>query len=257
VDYDETFSPVVKFVTVRVVLSLALSRDWAVYQLDVKNAFLLDTLTEMVYCSQPTGFVDSASPNLVCQLNRSLYDLKQAPRAWYSRFTSYLASIDFIEAKSDMSLFIYLLPRLPPLCRRHRAHDVHRRPSAHDRRSSTGVRDGPGPLHFLGITAERRSHGLFLHLRQYALDILERASMSDCKPCSTPADIQAKLSEDDGPPVAGALQYLTFSRPDIPYAIHQLCLHMHTSREPHLTVLKRSFATSVAHSMTTFYSDPP
>jgi hypothetical protein len=57
-----------------------------------------------------------------------------------------------------------------------------------------------GPLHhFLSITAERRPQGLFLHQRQYAIDILERAGMSDCKPCSTPVDTQAKLSEDDGP----------------------------------------------------------
>jgi hypothetical protein len=57
-----------------------------------------------------------------------------------------------------------------------------------------------GPLHhFLGITAECRSQGLFLHQRQYTIDILERAGMSDCKPCSTPVDTQAKLSEDDGP----------------------------------------------------------
>jgi hypothetical protein len=90
--------------------------------------------------------------------------------------------------------------------------------------------------------------GLFLHQRQYAIDILEWTSMSDYKPCSTPVDTQAKLSEDDGYPVidvtsyrslTGALQYLTFSHLDIAYAFQQVCLHMHTPREPHLTTLKR------------------
>jgi hypothetical protein len=86
-----------------------------------------------------------------------------------------------------------------------------------------------GPLHdFLGIIAERRPQGLFLHQRQYAIDILERAGMSDCKPCSTLVDTQMKLSKADGPSVTnamsyqsltGVLQYLTFSRPDIAYAI--------------------------------------
>jgi hypothetical protein len=81
VDYDETFIPVVKFATVRTVLPLALSRDWAFHQLDVKNAFLHGTLTETIYCSQPIGFVDKARTDLVCRLNRSLSILKQAPRA--------------------------------------------------------------------------------------------------------------------------------------------------------------------------------
>jgi hypothetical protein len=63
---------------------------------------------ETIYCSQPTGFVDTARPNLVCQINCSLYGLMQALQARYSCFASYLASIYFVEAKSDMSFFIYL-----------------------------------------------------------------------------------------------------------------------------------------------------
>jgi hypothetical protein len=74
------------------------------------------------------------------------------------------------------------------------------------------------------------------------------AGMSNCKPCSTPVDTQVKLSEDNGPSIADAtvyrsltdaLQYLTFSRPDIAYVVQQVCLHMHTTREPHFTALKR------------------
>jgi len=88
VDYDETFSPVVKPATVRTVLSLALSQQWPIHQLDVKNAFLHGTLSETVYCCQPTGFIDIALPDHVCRLNKSLYGLKQAPRPWYSRFAT-------------------------------------------------------------------------------------------------------------------------------------------------------------------------
>jgi hypothetical protein len=106
VDYDETFSLVVKPATVRTILTLALSRDWPVYQLDVKNTFLHDTLTETVYFTQPVGFIDSAHPDLVYKLSKSLYDLKQAPRAWYSRFATFLCSKGFVEAKSHTSLFL-------------------------------------------------------------------------------------------------------------------------------------------------------
>jgi transposase InsO family protein len=107
VDYDETFSSVVKPATVRMVLSLALARSWPVHQLDVKNAFLHGALTETVYCCQPVGFVDSSRPDMVCRLNRSLYGLKQAPRAWHSRLATFLVTLGFVEAKSDTSLFIH------------------------------------------------------------------------------------------------------------------------------------------------------
>jgi len=73
----------------------------------VKNAFLHGILSETVYCAQLTGFEDPARPDFVCRLNKSLYDLKQAPCAWYSRFATFLLSVGFVEAKTDMSLFVY------------------------------------------------------------------------------------------------------------------------------------------------------
>jgi hypothetical protein len=107
-----------------------------------------------------------------------------------------------------------------------------------------------GPLHhFLGVSVQHQAGGLFLTQRQFALDILERAGMVDCKPVLTPVDTHAKVSAKSGPPVAdpthfrsltGALQYLTFTRPDIAYAVQQICLHMHDPREPHLTAMKRT-----------------
>jgi hypothetical protein len=81
IDFGETFSPVVKPATIHMALSLGLSRNWHIHQLDVKNAFLHGTLTETVYVEQPTSFTDFAHPNHVCHLNKSLYGLKQAPRA--------------------------------------------------------------------------------------------------------------------------------------------------------------------------------
>jgi hypothetical protein len=105
------------------------------------------------------------------------------------------------------------------------------------------------PLHhFLGIAIEHRPDGLFLHQHTYTLDIVKWAVMADCKPCMTPVDLQAKLADDSGPPIVdapqfrsigGALQYLTFTRSNIAYAVQQICLHMHDPREPHLTAMKR------------------
>jgi hypothetical protein len=255
VDYDETFSPVVKPATVRTVLSLALARSWPVHQLDVKNAFLHGALTKTVYYSQPAGFVDSSRPNMVCRLNRSLYGLKQPPRAWHSRLATFLVTLGFVEAKSYTSLFVhhhraetaYLLLYVDDIVLTASSQSLLCR-LVDALQQEFPVKDLGVLHHSLGVTAEARLFGLLLHQRQYTLDILERAKMIDCRPCSTPVDTQAKLSEAQGEPVedptgyrslAGALQYLTFiTRPDISYAVQQVCLHMHDPREPHLVALK-------------------
>lgn len=83
VDFGETFTPVVKPATIRTVLTLVAASGWSTRQLDVSNAFLHGNLNEHVLCQQPVGFVDSAQPDVVCLLNKSLYGLEQAPRAWF------------------------------------------------------------------------------------------------------------------------------------------------------------------------------
>jgi hypothetical protein len=243
----------VKPATVRTVLATAVSRDWPIQQLDVKNVFLHDTLSETIFCCQPMSFTDPAHPDLVYHLRKSLYGLKQAPRAWYSRFVTYLTTLGFIEAKSDTLLFnfrrgsdtIYLLLYIDDIILTASSTKLlHRTISALQREF---VMNDLGPLHhFLDITVERRPNGLFLHQRTYTLDILKQAVMADYKPCTTPVDLQAKLAADSGPPVAnvsqfrsiaGALQYLTFTRPGIAYDMQQICLH--DPREPHLMAMKR------------------
>jgi hypothetical protein len=107
VDFGETFSPVVKAPTIRVILSLAVRFKWPLRQLDVKNAFLHDKLNERVYMEQPPGFVHTQCPDHVCLLHKSIYGLKQAPRAWFAKLSTCLISIGFICSKADSSLFIY------------------------------------------------------------------------------------------------------------------------------------------------------
>ncbi|PKU81706.1 Retrovirus-related Pol polyprotein from transposon TNT 1-94 [Dendrobium catenatum] len=106
IDYTETFSPVAKLPTIRVLLTVALHNNWPVQQLDVANAFLHGNLSETVYMTQPKGFEDTSHPNQVCRLHKSIYGLKQSPRQWYNTFTEFLGTLGFIHSQSDPSLLL-------------------------------------------------------------------------------------------------------------------------------------------------------
>jgi hypothetical protein len=150
------------------VLATAVSCVWPIQQLNIKNVFLHSTLSEAVFCCQPTGFNNPAHPDLVCRLRKSLYRLKKAPRAWYSRFATYLTTLGFIEAKSDTSLFIfhhgsdtvYLLLYVDDIILITSSTELlHRIISALQREFA--MKD-LGPLHhFLSITIKHRPDGLF------------------------------------------------------------------------------------------------
>lgn len=106
VDYKETFAPVAKMNTVRVLLSVAVNKGWSMYQMDVKNAFLHSDLKEEVYMKLPPGHPQSNEPDLVCKLHKSIYGLKQSPRAWYAKLSSVLTSVGFKSSNADSSLFV-------------------------------------------------------------------------------------------------------------------------------------------------------
>ncbi|GKA94005.1 ribonuclease H-like domain-containing protein [Tanacetum coccineum] len=212
VDFDETFSPVVKLVTIRTVLSLVVSRQWPIHQLDVKNVFLNGDLSETVYMHQPPCFVNNRYPHHVCLLERSLYGLKQAPRAWFQRFAGYATRAGFYLSRCDSSLFIYrqgsqvaylliyvddiiLTASCPTLLQQ----------IIGSLNNEFDMTDLGALNYFLDISADRTPTDLFLSQKN----------------------------------LAGGLQYLTFTRPDLYYAVEHVCLYMHDPREPHFAALKR------------------
>lgn len=107
VDYSETFSPIIKLTTIRLVLDIAVNKGWEIKQLDVNNAFLQGELQEEVYITQPPGFIHKDQPNHVCRLKKPIYGLKQAPRTWYMSLRQHLLDLGFINSLADTSLFTH------------------------------------------------------------------------------------------------------------------------------------------------------
>ncbi|RVW45708.1 Retrovirus-related Pol polyprotein from transposon TNT 1-94 [Vitis vinifera] len=210
-DFGDTFSPVAKIAFVRLLLSMVAMRSWPLYQLDIKNAFLHGDLAEEVYMEQPPGFVAQGEFGLVCMLRRSLYGLKQSPRAWFSRFSSVVQEFGMFHSTTDHSVFYH--------------------------HNSSGqciylTKDLGKLKYFLGIEIAQSSSGVVLSQRKYALDILEETGMLDCKPVDTPMDPNVKLILGQGEPLGdpgryrrlvGKLNYLTITHPDISFPAKVCC----------------------------------
>ncbi|XP_062182142.1 uncharacterized mitochondrial protein AtMg00810-like [Phragmites australis] len=225
IDFNQTFSPVVKPGTIRTVLHLAATCRWPVHQLDVKNAFLHGNLAE------------------------------RAPRAWFQRLGAHLHSIGFATASSDSSLFIfqrgsdvaYILVYVDDIILTTSSSALLQH-IVEQLRREFAIKDLGTLRFFLGVQVRRDARGFFLTQAQYTEEILEHAGMANCKPASTPVDTKSKLSVHDGAPtqdgtfyrsITGALQYLTLTRPDIAYAVNQACLHMHSPTDTHWNLVKR------------------
>lgn len=193
IDYNETFSPVVKPVTIRIILTIALSNNWPLRQLDVQNAFLHGDLTEVVYMKQPPGFVDSRFPHYVCRLHKTIYGLKQSPREWNQKLCNFLIDFGFCVSKADPSLLmkltstykIYVLVYVDDLIIT-RSDSTLVQQTIDKLNTVFAIKDLGDLSYFLGVEATRSKAGLFLSQHKYIVDLLRRTKMDGAAPISTP-----------------------------------------------------------------------
>ncbi|PKU60575.1 Retrovirus-related Pol polyprotein from transposon TNT 1-94 [Dendrobium catenatum] len=194
IDFGETFSPVSKLPTIRVLFTIALSHGWPVQQLDVSNAFLHGLLTDTVYMSQPRGFVNHNYPNYVCRLQKLIYGLRQAPRQWYTTFTQFLLTIGFEYSKANPSLLtlhqnqtrIFLLFYVDDILVT--GNNDEAISTVLTKLHSKFNMKNLGPAHhFLDIKIQSLKDKYFLSQSYYALSILNSVNLADCNPLSNPS----------------------------------------------------------------------
>ena len=255
-DYGDTFSHVAKMAFVRLLLSMAAMSSWPLFQLDIKNAFLHGDLAEEVYMKQPPGFVAQGESGLVCRLRRSLYGLKQSPRAWFDRFSSVVQKFGMLRSTADHSVFyhhnssgqcIYLVVYVDDIVITGSDQDGIKKLKQH-LFTHFQTKDLGKLKYFLGIEIAQSSSGVVLSQRKYALDILEETGMLDCKPVDTPMDPNVKLvlgqGESLGDPgryrrLVGKLNYLTITRPDISFPVSGVSQFLQSPCDSHWDVVIR------------------
>nr|GEY34820.1 putative RNA-directed DNA polymerase [Tanacetum cinerariifolium] len=255
IDYSETFSPVAKINTIRVLFSVAANKEWPLYQFDVKNAFLHGELKEEVYMEAPQGFTDRFTKGEVCLLKKSLYGLKQSPRAWFGRFTLAMNKYGFKQSNSDHTLFLKRRGNLIT-CLIIYVDDMiitgdDKEEIAKLRKSlftEFEMKDLGKLKYFLGIEVLRSKRGIFMCQKKYILDLLAETGMVDCKQADTPMIMNQKLyMEEEAEPaekeryqrMVGKLIYLSHTRPDIAYAVGVVSQFMHQPQKAHMVAALR------------------
>lgn len=254
-DYLETFSPVVRFTSIRTMLSIAAQRKMVLRQFDVKTAFLNGDLLEDIFMEQPAGFADGS--NRVCKLQRSLYGLKQASRCWNQKFKNFISMFGFNACEADPCVFVSKQENKLTILAIHvddgliasdNKQNIDR--VVHFLQEHFEIKAMPVGC-FLGLEIDQRSNGsIFVHQSAYTKRVLNKFNMDNCNSVATPSDPNQVLhnfgeSEKSTYPyreAVGSLMYLSVgTRPDITHAVGLASRYLENPTVVHENHVKRIF----------------
>ncbi|GJY59689.1 putative ribonuclease H-like domain-containing protein, partial [Tanacetum coccineum] len=257
IDYDEVFAPVARIEAIRLFLAYASFKDFVVYQMDVKSAFLYGKIEEEVYVCQPPGFEDPEFPDRVYKVEKALYGLHQAPRAWYETLSTYLLDNGFQRGQIDKTLFIkrvksdillvqvYVDDIIFGSTKKSLCTEFEKLMHKKFQMSSVGEL-----TFFLGIQVTLKNDGIFISQDKYVDEILKKFGFSTVKKASIPIETSKPLMKDENVKdvdvhlyrsLIGSLMYLTSSRPDIMFAVWACARFQVRPKVSHLHAVKRSF----------------
>lgn len=261
IDFTETFAPVVRYDSIRLLLALAAEHSLEIAQFDVQTAFLYGDLTEDIYMKQPSGFEDRDFPDYVCKLNKSLYGLKQSPRCWNTKFVNFLNQFKFKQLKSDPCVFlgmfenyeVYLALYVDDGLVLSESNSAINKLMFHlEENFKVTTNTESCVKQFVGMQIEHNSvtGTVAVHQKPYINKILERFNMQDANTVAVPAEpgiylksLEDMNSCDKSKPyreAVGSLIFLaTVSRPDIAYAVNQVSRFLNNWTEEHWKAVKR------------------
>ncbi|CAL1404860.1 unnamed protein product [Linum trigynum] len=256
IDFVDTYSPVAKMNSVKLLLAVAAIKGRYLHQLDVSNAFLHGDLEEDVYMELPEGMKDQPGmKGKVLKLQKSLYGLKQASRQWYIKLSACLQNLGFELSFDDYSVFklhskgatVIVIIYVDDIIVAGDDLDLIQQ-TKQQLQQAFKVKDLGNLKYFLGIEIARSAAGISLCQRKFCLELLSESGFLESKPAKTPLSMKTTLSASDGIPLTdgteyrhllGQLQYLTTTRPDICFPVQQLCQFQGAPTTVHLSALHR------------------
>jgi hypothetical protein len=253
IDYEETFSPIARYTSIRTIIALSAKMKWKLHRMDVKTTFLNGVIEEEVYIEQPQGFEVEDKRTHVCSLKKAMYGLKQAPRAWYGSIDSFLTILGFTKSKAHSNLYFKAMNDEPVILllyvddlfltrEENLIIDCKKKLATEFKIKDLGLMQ-----YFLGLEVWQSPEKILLNQGKYVVEILKKFDMLECKYMNTPMETKLKLMVDTLSElvdvmlyrrIIGSLMYLTNTRLDTCFVVNTLSQYLVDPRRVHLVAAK-------------------